>query len=46
VGWIRVAQDKDQWRTLVNAVMNLLVLVLVAVQLVASRIVTYSLTRR
>jgi hypothetical protein len=23
VGWIVLAQDKDRWRTLVNAVMNL-----------------------
>jgi hypothetical protein len=23
VGWIVLAQDKDKWRTLVNAIMNL-----------------------
>jgi hypothetical protein len=26
VEWIRLAQDRDRWRTLVNAVMNLQVL--------------------
>jgi hypothetical protein len=25
VDWVDLAQDKDQWRTLVNTVMNLLV---------------------
>jgi hypothetical protein len=26
VGWIHLAQDRDQWRVLVNTVMNLRVL--------------------
>jgi hypothetical protein len=26
VDWIRLAQDKDRWRAVVNTVMNLLVL--------------------
>jgi hypothetical protein len=25
VGWINLAQDNDQWRALVNTVMNLLI---------------------
>jgi hypothetical protein len=37
MGWINLAQDRDQWKALVNMIMNLLERSTVAAQLVSSQ---------